>query len=133
MKKLLRIACLLLLCFPLLSPSALAVEQTKVPAGKVGIGNDTIIVAESGSVVYARKGSNVQYWPGSKLVPVSQAGNLPDCANYDVSVLNGDRELVVQDSASACSSGDTAVVALEGSIVIYDDNVPLIRRPVNRR
>jgi len=109
------------------------VVKRDVPAGAVGSAqNGAIIVAQSGSIVYARKGSNVQYWPGSKLVPVANATSLPDCSAVSVRA-NNEEELIVASGAQACTAGDTAVIALEGSTVIYDDEVPLIRRPVRRR
>lgn len=111
------------------------IPQKPVSQGSVGIGeNGASVVASKGSVVYARKGSNVQYWPGSKLVHVSQRGTLalPQCGSASVTA-TGKEELMVGDGASACTAGDAAVIAFEGSIVIYEDDVDLIRRPVRRK
>jgi hypothetical protein len=106
-----------------------------VPTGAVGTAeNGSLIVAQKGSVVYARKGSNVQHWPGSKLVPASRAGSVPDCSKSSVTASGSAKELFVGSGAQACTAGDIAVIALDGATVIYDDaEVPLIRRPVNRR
>jgi len=108
--------------------------SVSVSAGSVGLAqNGALIVAQKGSVVYARKGSNVQHWPGSKLVPATAGSSLPDCASATVTASGSDKELFVASGGQVCTAGDIAVIAQEGSTVIYDDEVPLIRRPVNRR
>lgn len=110
------------------------IVKRDVPAGSTGFAeNGATIVARKGSVVYARTGSNVQYWPGSKLVPVSSAASLPDCSQVAVRASGLQQELFVESGAQACTAGDVAVIAQEGSTVIYDDGVALIRRPVVRR
>jgi hypothetical protein len=119
----------------LAASASAAIVQKPVSQGSVGIGeNGASIVAQKGAVVYARKGSNVQYWPGSKLVHVSKAGSLsmPQCGNATVTA-SGKEELMVGDGASACTTGDAAVIAFEGATVIYEDDVDLIRRPVRRK
>lgn len=114
-------------------PASAMIPQTTVPANQVGTGeNGADVIAQKGSIVYARSGSNVQYWPGSTLIPASQAKNIPDCSKSSVTA-SGKQELMVGAGAQACTAGDTAVIAFEGATVIYDDNVPLIRRPVRRR
>jgi len=91
-----------------------------VSSGAVGLAqNGALIVAQRGSVVYARKGSNVQHWPGSKLVPVASGSSLPDCASATVTASGSDKEMFVASGGQACTAGDIAVIALEGSTVIY--------------
>ncbi len=107
------------------------IVQKELHSGQLGISSNGTILAESGSVVYARHGSNVQVWPGSKLVPAASAANIPDCSNPQVQVSGTEEELVVKDGATACTIGDTAVVATVDSTVIYDADVPLIPRPVH--
>lgn len=111
------------------------IPQKPVSQGSVGIGeNGASVVATKGAVVYARKGSNVQYWPGSTLVHVSKRGTLalPQCGSATVTASEKE-ELMVGDGATACTAGDAAVIAFEGSTVIYEDDVDLIRRPVRRK
>jgi len=104
-----------------------------VPRGSTGLAKDgAVVVAEEGAVVYARKGSNVQYWPGSTLIPRAQAQHIPDCRTATVTATGAQEELRVLSGAEACTEGDSAVVALFGSKVVYDPDVPLIRRPVVR-
>jgi len=124
----------LLAVLSLALPVQAEITRRDVPAGSVGSAqNGALIVAQKGSVVYARKGSNVQFWPGSKLVSVKNAASLPDCSKVSVRADGSNQELFVGAGAQACTVGDTAVIAQEGSTVIYDDDVPLIRRPVVRR
>lgn len=130
MSKRLTLAILIVMSLVFPASSALALTKVSVPSGKSGVGVDTIVVAEKGSVVVVRKGANVQYWPGSNLVHISNASEIPSCSDASIKVDNNEKELWVSSGASACASGDTAVVALEGSTVIYEDDVPLIRRPV---
>lgn len=134
MKRFIIVVALAVLCAFLISTCFAEVVQRDVPNHAVGSAqNGAVIVAQRGSVVYARKGSNVQYWPGSKLVPVVNATSLPDCSAVSVRANGDGEELNVGDGAQACTEGDTAVIAFEGSTVIYDDGVALIRRPVRRR
>jgi hypothetical protein len=123
-----------LMVLPLSTAVQAAAVSVNVGSGAVGVAkNGALIVAEKGSVVYARKGSNVQYWPGSTLVPAASGAALPDCSKSSVIADGSGKELFVKNGAEACTVGDVAVIAQEGSTVIYDDDVPLIRRPVNRR
>lgn len=133
MKRYVFVVSLAVLCALLISNCFADVVQRDVPSSAVGSAqNGAIIVAQRGSVVYARKGSNVQYWPGSKLVPFASTASLPDCSAVSVRANGSGEELNVGDDAQACTVGDTAVIAFEGSTIIYDDGVPLIRRPVRR-
>lgn len=135
MKRTIILVLLAVLLIASIGPAFAGIVKKNVAAGSVGEGSSgATVVAQRGAVVYARKGSNVQYWPGSKLVPVSQAaGALPDCSAVSVRASGSNEELIVESGGKACTVGDTAVVAFEGATVIYDDTVPLIRRPVNRR
>lgn len=135
MKKVLALVLRAVLCVGVLLPGFTGATSlpVRVPSGAVGTAeNGSLVVAEKGSVVYARKGSNVQHWPGSKLVPASSAVSVPDCGMSTVATSGSDKELLVGSGAQACTTGDIAVIAQEGSTIIYDDDVPLIRRPVVR-
>ncbi len=135
MKKVLVVILLAVLIVGTLLPGFAGAKSlaVRVPSGAVGTAeNGSLVVAEKGSVVYARKGSNVQYWPGSRLVPAAGAGSVPDCGMSSVAASGSDKELFVGSGAQACTTGDIAVIAQEGSTIIYDDDVPLIRRPVVR-
>lgn len=134
MKRYVVLVLLAVLLVASIAPAFAGIVKTNVSAGAVGEGSGgATVVAQRGAVVYARKGSSVQYWPGSKLVPVARAAVLPDCNSVSVRASGSNEELIVVSGAQACTVGDTAVVAFEGATVIYDDDVPLIRRPVIRR
>lgn len=136
MKKLITLVLLAVLVAGFVLPGLAGADPVAVvvPSGAVGTAeNGSLVVAQKGSVVYARKGSNVQHWPGSKLVPASRAASVPDCSKSSVTASGSDKELFVGSGAQACTTGDIAVIAQDGATVIYDDDVPLIRRPVNRR